>query len=129
MSKDKFQEDLIAKGFHKLDDNLIEKRPPKINWGELYKKFNDSEKIAYLEKLASTMNHAAYLIQEERNELGKLCELKENQIQQLKKAMEQNNEMLTSEITRMNSDRQRFNQAIINLKKELRDFKKQMEKE
>ncbi len=65
------------------------------------------------------MNHAAYLIQEERNNLFKVEDLKEEQINSLKEAMEQNMLMLQLEITKMNSERQEFNKAYIELKREL----------
>ena len=74
------ENDLITAGFEKLDPKLLPKQPPKINWGMLYKQKSDAEKIRYLEKLASAMNHAASLIQDERNELGRLCELTEAQL-------------------------------------------------
>jgi hypothetical protein len=113
------QDDFIAQGFHKLDDNLIEKKPPKIQWGQKYQQFTDKEKIKYLENIASTMNHAAHLIQTERDELGKLCELKEEQLINMKSAMSQNMEMLQTEITKINEERQLFNAAY----KELKDKK------
>ena len=113
---DNLQEDLIAKGFHKLDDKLIVAKPPKILWGRIYEASSNEEKIEYLEKLASTMNHAASLIQDERNQLNKLCELKEQQIEKLKEAMDQNNGMLQSEVAKINEERQKFNESKAGLK-------------
>jgi len=121
IDKDNQQDDLVAVGFHKLDDNLVEKRPPKIAWGRLYKDFNDAEKIRYLENLASTMNNAAYLIQNERNELTRLCELKEKQIEKIKAAMDQNMIMLQSEVTIMNEQRQGYHQEVARLNGIIRD--------
>lgn len=117
------QDDFVAQGFHKLDKNLIDRRPPKIQWGQKYQKFSDKEKIKYLEKLASTMNHAAHLVQNERNELGNLCELKEKQLESMKIAMEQNLEMLQKEITKINEERQMFNAAYKELKDQLKSSK------
>ena len=116
IKSDNLQEDLIAQGFHKLDDKLIVARPPKISWGMIYQGSSNEEKIEYLEKLASTMNHAASLIQDERNQLNKLCELKEQQIEKLKEAMDANNLMLQSEVTKINEERQKFNQSKAGLK-------------
>lgn len=113
---DNLQEDLVAQGFHKLDDKLIVVRPPKIAWGKIYELSSNEEKIEYLEKLASTMNHAASLIQDERNQLNKLCELKEQQIEKLKEAMDANNNMLQSEMAKINEERQKFNQSKAGLK-------------
>lgn len=121
------QDDFVAQGFRKLDDHLIAKRPPKINWGERYRQSPPKVQIQYLEKLASTMNNAAYLIQGERNELGNLCEKKEGQIIQLSKAMDDNTKMLQSEMTKINEERQRFNSAIAERNTEIRELKKKIE--
>ena len=115
---DNLQEDLIAKGFHKLDDKLIVAKAPKILWGGIYQASSNEEKIEYLEKLAATMNHAASLIQDERNQLNKLCELKEQQIEKMKEAMDQNNRMIQSEVAKMNEERQKFNDSKAGLKGE-----------
>lgn len=109
--KDNMEADFIAMGFHKLDSKLLTRRPPKITWGKAYKGLTDAEKIEYLEKLAATMNHAASLIQDERNELLKLCELKEGQIGQMKKAMIANDSMLHAEVEKINAERQSFNKS------------------
>ena len=113
---DNLQEDLLAQGFHKLDDKLLVVKAPKITWGRIYQSSSNEEKIDYLEKLASTMNHAASLIQDERNQLNKLCELKEQQIEKLKAAMDQNNGMLQSEVAKINEERQKFNESKAGLK-------------
>lgn len=110
--KDNMEKDLIAKGFHKLASKLISRKPPKIKWGKLYQKFTDKEKIEYLEKLASTMNHAAYLIQEERNQRNDLLELKEKQLIASKKALDDSNEMMQTLITDMNEYKQEVNRAF-----------------
>ena len=114
--KDNMEADFIAKGFRKLDSKFLTRRPPKIKWGKMYLALSDAEKIEYLQKLASTMNHAASLVQDERNELLKLCELKEGQIEQMKKAMVANDSMLHSEVEKINAERQSFNESKSGLK-------------
>ena len=114
------EQDFVAAGFHRLDPKLMTKRPPMIQWGLLYQAKTDQEKIRYLEKLASSMNHAASLIQDERNQLGALCALKEQQIVTLNHTVTANNAMLQQEVTRMNEDRQGYHAAITRLNTELR---------
>lgn len=121
---DNEKNDLIVAGFKKLDKQLIEQRPPKINWGMIYKGMPNEKKISYLEKLASAMNHAASIVQGERNALNNLCGLKEKQIKQLKVSMDQNNAILQSEITKMNEQRQQFNKFVSKLNKEIKEIKK-----
>ena len=115
-------DDFIAAGFERLDPELIEKRPPKIRWGELYKKLSDEAKIRYLEKLASTMNHAASLIQNERNQLMELCALKEQQLIKMSEAVSKNNAMLQHEVTRMNEQRQGYNRELARLNAQVREL-------
>lgn len=116
--------DLIDAGFHRLGKELVKDHPPKIQWGLIYREWADEDKVAYLEKLAAAMNHAAYLIQNERNQLGELCELKESQITALKAALDQNNAMIQGEITKMNAERQQYNGAIAGLNKQLKEAKR-----
>lgn len=113
-------EDYISAGFHRLDSKLIERRSPKIQWGALYLLMEPAEKIDHLQKLAATMNHAAYLIQEERNELGRLLELKEQQLIKMAEAVRANNAMLQQQVTQMNEDRQGFNATVAKLNGEIK---------
>ena len=110
------QADFVGQGFEKLDDNLISTHAPKIKWGLKYQGFTDKEKIKYLEKLASTMNHAAHLIQEERNELLILNAKQEQMLIAIGEAMEANNDMLHSEIIKVNDERKEMNEQGQKLK-------------
>lgn len=116
-------DDLVDAGFERLDPRLVEKRPPAIKWGMLYQRKTPEQKMRYLERLASSMNQAAAKIQSERNELGRLCELKEAQLAQLSVAMRQNNDMIQSEVTRMNADRRQYRDEIAKLRAEVRALK------
>lgn len=112
--------DFVGKGFHRLDEKLIALRPPKILWGAQYLEWPDKRKVEYLEKLSATMNHAARLIQDERNQLNEVCAKKEKQIVSMQKALDANNEMIQGEITRMNEERQHYNKAIADLNAKVR---------
>jgi ABC-type transporter Mla subunit MlaD len=114
-------EDFVGAGFHKIDDDKIELRPPKINWGVLLDEASDEVKVERAQKVASAMNHAARLIQDERDQLNELLGQKEEQLKQMSKAMEQNQQMLVSEVTRLNEDRQEFLKTIADLKRRLRE--------
>jgi chromosome segregation ATPase len=115
--------DIISDGWSVIDEKYISRRPPKIAWGAGYKAMTDPEKIAYLEKLAYTMNHAASLVQDERNELNRLCEQKEKQLLQMSRNLQANNEMIQSEITKLNEQRQEYNSNIMALNRQLRELK------
>lgn len=116
---------LVGAGFERLDETVMENRPPRITWGRIYKeKMSSEQKIEYLERLASTMNHAAALLQKERNTLDSLCAKKEKQLMIMKKTVDQSGDMLLQQITRLNADRQNFVNEITKLRNELRALKK-----
>ena len=123
MSKKIDQDELVEQGFHRLDDDLLPGRPPKIKWGKGYQEMSKDDKIDYLQKLATSMNHAASLIQTERDTIGKLCEAKEAQIVQMKKALDDNNAMIQSEVTRMNTQRQDAASTVMRLNQEIRKMR------
>jgi hypothetical protein len=54
------------------EKELITKVPKfkMINYGEDFEKWDDRRKISYLKKLASSMNHAADVMQNERNAIA-----------------------------------------------------------
>ena len=114
---------MVLKGFHRLDNDIIKNNPPNIKWGELYKTWEEGRKVEYLEKLCATMNHAARLIQDERNALNELCEHKEGQLVQLAAAMEQNTNMVQQQVTKMNEERQQYNAAYAQLNAELKELR------
>ncbi len=115
--------DYVAHGFHKLDDRLIEHHPPKIVWGEGWRKRSTESKLQWLEKFAHTMNHAAKLLTVERDTLGKLVEKKEAQLIAQGKMMEANNLMLQTEVTKMNEWKQQYLANVQQLNREIRELR------
>ena len=115
--------DFVGEGWHEIDEHLVSARPPKIRWGERYLSWSPQKKIEYLEKFAASRNHAAYLIQGERDQLNELCEKKEAQIHGLGKAMAQNSAMLQTEVTKMNAQRQDYHRNISRLNAEIKVLK------
>ena len=114
--------DLMVEGFERLDSHLFAGRTPKIRWGEIYKSWTDAKKVEYLEKFAASMNEAAARVQSERNKLGKLCELKEKQLESMNKAVADNNAMLQQEVTRMNEQKQYYNAELARLNQKIREL-------
>ena len=122
MSKDNGQ-DFIADGFYIIDEKYVEHKPPKIKWGHTYKAWTKEEKIKYLEEFACSMNQAAFLVQCERDQLNAFLQVKENQLRKMSKAMAQNSEMLQSEVTKMNEQRQGFNATVKKLDAEIKELR------
>lgn len=112
----------MVEGFQKLDDKYIDNRPPRIRFGRKYHQMPTDRKIAYLEKLAHTMNHAAGLACQDRNELGRLCELKENQLIALQNNTTQNTHTMQQQLIEMNEERAKTNETIAQLKARIREL-------
>ena len=119
--------DFVAEGWHKLDPKLTADKPPKIAWGDRYKMWPDAKKIKYLEEFASSMNHAAYLIQSERDELNVLCEKKEKMIIAMSSNLDGNNGMIQQQIMSLNEERQLWNKAAADMKKRIRELESTIE--
>jgi len=119
--KDVQHSDLIE-GFKILDENLLERNAPKIQWGGLWKQRSHEDQIKYLQNLASTMNHAAWLIQEERNQLITICETKDAQLKTLQVSIEQNNDMLQTELVKMNERGHVYKKEIARLNIVIREL-------
>lgn len=120
-------DDFAIEGFHKLDEGIIEARPGKIRWSDKFMERSAEDRCVYLEKLANTMNHAAYLIQNERDQLNELCDLKERQLEALNNGMRQNSNMLQQEVERMNRQRQEYHDNIKRLNAQIRSLKMKLE--
>jgi seryl-tRNA synthetase len=116
------QEDCIAHGLKRLDPKIVSGHPPRIKWGDKYADWTDAEKVPYLETLACSMNNAADLIQIERNELNEICAMKDKQVKKISEAMEQNMNMLQSEMTNMNTQRQDYHACISDLNKKVKEL-------
>lgn len=114
--------DFVGAGFHRLDPDLIVSHPPKINWGKLYLNKSDEERLAFAEKLAASMNHAAFMIQKERDKLNDLITLKERQVKNVQAALDQNNKLLQERLDGMNVERHEFTKTIAGLKAKIREL-------
>ena len=120
------QDDLVNAGFNRLDKKLVDENAPAIKWGKRYKAAPLETRLEYAERLCATMNHAADLIQTERNQLLKLLGQKEQQLKKMVEAMRGNNSMLQAELTRFNAERQQLVDASTADKQRIRELEAQL---
>jgi predicted nucleic acid-binding Zn-ribbon protein len=111
--------DKVTEGFKKVP--VIE-RPPKVKWGKEFNKWDIQKQNDYLKRFAESMNHAAGTIQKERDKLGKLAEIKENQLMQMQSMLEANNRMIQAEVAKMNEYRQQAQQHAAKLEAKIREL-------
>ncbi len=118
----KVEDDFLGEGFERLDEEIVVKNPPKISWGKKYQMKTDAEKISYLEKLASSMNNAAFLIQNERNDLLELLSTKDRQVTIMAANLDANNNMIQQQVTKMNAEKQEYFKTIAALNTKVREY-------
>ena len=111
----------VADGITHID---VVELPPKIKWGEDFLAWDDAKKIAYLTKFGEAMNHAADVIQKERDKLSKLVKVKEAQLDQMQLMIDDNNRMLQSEVTQMNAYKQQVNATVTKLNARIKELER-----
>lgn len=114
--------DLLVEGFEKLDDYLLDRQAPKLSLLSGFYRKDHQTQVHYLLRLASTMNHAAKLISQERDKLVDLLVLKDKQLKILTDRMDANNVMIQSEVTRMNVQKQEYHANISELGAKIREL-------
>ena len=104
------------------DLNLPEKPglAPQINWGQDFENFDDKRKIIYLKKLCSALNHAADLIQQERDELLKKCHSLNEQLKNSDNSVSIRKDIYTKAITDHNEEKQNLIKRLQELEKEIK---------
>lgn len=121
---DKNESDFVGDNFERYSKNA-----PRIDIGGEFDKRSDKDKIEYLIKLASSLNHAAQLIQKERNELNDLLFSKEAQLTAAYEKITAGQMMIHKQLVRVNEEKQKLldeNQALYN---EIMQLEKELAKE
>lgn len=116
----------VSKEIHAVTEGLADvpvvELPPHIKWGDKFKSWDTEKKISFLIKFSEAMNHAADVIQKERDVLGKLVEKKEAMLINIQGQLEANNKMVQSEVMKMNEYKQQSNATIAKLNARIREL-------
>ena len=109
--------DFVGAGFKKIDPKYLEDNAPRVDWDKALHGRTPEQKMLFLKKFSSSMNYAASMISIERDQLARFLLKKEQQLNKLMKAMEDNNAMIQQQVTQMNEDRQKYNKHVADLNK------------
>ena len=90
---------------------------PQINFGKDFEDLQDKQKVVYLKKFSSSMNHAADLIQTERNEAVQKLILQDQQLRNADLNLAQIKASLVKNITDSNAEKQNLLAEIAELKR------------
>jgi hypothetical protein len=137
MSEDKVVEDNKYTDIESLEGGLGElkeikrlpqmhRNAPQIRWGQEYLAWPVEKRLDFAEKLASSMNHAADILQQERN---KLLEVVEKQKEQLKMNVESymsQGRLIHKELGTADAEKQVLYQEIVSLKQQVKELTKRL---
>ena len=97
-----------------------------ILWGHTYKSWSDETKIAYLEKLASSLNGALGDMQADRNRLSAIAFKQAAQLQQAAQRLQAQHELFQRQITTWNADKERRLTKIVSLQAQVGEQAKRL---
>lgn len=100
--------------------------PPQIAWGEEYKSWPIEKRLDYAEKLASSMNHAADLLQEERNRLLEIATQQEIKLKAYAKSHLEQGNLVQRELAAADVEKQQLYQEIVQLKAQVKNLQSQV---
>ena len=109
MADDTHYPDLKPDGLGEVDIQLLpelNKKAPKITWGDAYLAWPVEKRLEFAEKLASTMNHAADMLQKERNALIDIAKKQELLIADHVRKYDAQSEMIQLQMVRANEEKQ-----------------------
>ena len=101
-----------------------EEKVPKyrmIKFGEEFEKWSTTRQMNYLKKLASSMNHAAYVMQQERNALAEEVVLAKEQVVNAETSLAIQKKIVFKSITDTNQAKEDYINRIQVLEGKLRD--------
>jgi hypothetical protein len=104
----------------------MEDKAPKIQWGGRYKEWPIERRLKYAEGLAASMNHAADVLQKERNRLVEIAEHQERQLKGKTRNLAAQGDMLQNEMNHHNSKQQELYELIVELQKTIKQQKKRI---
>jgi len=88
----------------------MNKHPPQIAWGAEYRKWPIGKRLSYAERLASSMNHAADVLQQERKALSDICKQMEQQIKAHIQRYAEQGALMTRQVNKANEEKQELYQ-------------------
>lgn len=97
------------------------KRAPRIRWGDDYNSWSVEKRLGYAEALAASMNHAADILQQERNTLRDLAEHQEKLLRSWSQKHSEQGDLMTTELGSQNAQQQELYQTIVDLQKTIKE--------
>jgi len=94
---------------------------PQIKWGDKYRSWPVERRLEFAEKLASAMNHAADVLQQEKVKLIEELKRKEEQLKSLLDKNSKLTEMMNRELAGASAEKQELAGEVVRLRGMLRE--------
>jgi hypothetical protein len=98
----------------------MKKIAPKIQWGKEYRSWPIKKRLKFAERLADTMNHAADVIQGERDKLLVILKEKEEKLKASIKQYLAQGEMIHNKLAEADAEKQELYKQIVDLNKKVK---------
>jgi hypothetical protein len=89
---------------------------PNIAWGNEYKSWSLRKRLRYAERVAASMNHAADILQQERNDLIEVAKNQERQLKHATLSYTQQGDTMHTELGNADAEKQELYKEIVKLK-------------
>jgi seryl-tRNA synthetase len=93
---------------------------PQIAWGDEYKSWPIEKRLSYAERLASSMNHAAAVLQDERDRLSDVCHAQQVKVEQAAEQYLKQGDQMHEELARADAEKQILYAEIDEAKKTIK---------
>ena len=98
----------------------MQSRAPKISWGKVYQAWPIDKQLRYAESLANSMNHAADVLQKDRDRIVKLAKAQEVQLKENVQRYTEQGELMHKELAAVDAEKQKLYTEIVELKTQLK---------
>jgi len=98
---------------------------PPIRWGLEYQSWPIEKRLRYAERLASSMNHAADKMQEDRNRLAGIVRDQEEKLKAHAKTYLAQGDLMHKELGAQDAEKQKLYSQIVGLSAQVRKLKKE----
>lgn len=104
----------------------MQSRAPDIRWGGEFESWGLRRQRDFAMRLASSMNHAADMLQQERNKLLELCKKQERLLESAQDGYRNQGQLMNNELGKANAEKQELYKQIVNLQAALKEKQKRI---
>ena len=101
---------------------------PNISWGQEYQSWPLERRLHYAERLASTMNHAADVLQQSRAQITLIAQQQQEMLQAANQKLEAQGRLLQEEMVRADARYQEIAQQLVSAQAEVKRLTQELKR-